>query len=182
VNFCPGGGILQKESVMDIKELAEHARSFFESKTRPNSEEIFWSMTRRHPSWVRDMLFHIHDDGDIFPDDYKYEYVVDFLDLLSDGVDPEEPQLEPDPYTHDLLKWLGSHSVRIGYVDEAAEDFGHSANGGVVGDIMQGQVREKEEVFNLVVEALKDRLEAIEGGVEDEFEGDPKGVKEWRPR
>lgn len=169
---------------VDIKELAEHARSFFESSARRDDpEQQYWHMTRRHPTWIRDMLFHIHDDGNILPDDYKYEYTVDALDLLVDGVDPEDPQIESDVYTHDLMKWLGSHSVRIAYVDETVEDLGHSADGGIVGDIMQGQAREKEEVFNLVVEALNERLEEIEAGAEDEYEGeDPKSVKDWRPR
>lgn len=164
---------------MDIKELAEHARSFF--TTHKRGEEEIYVTEKRHPTWIHKMIFRIHDNGNILPDDYKYEYTVDALDLLAEGNDPEDTQLEPDVYNHDLLKWLASHLERVGYVDEAAEDMGHSDQG-IIGDIAQGQWREKDEVFHLVVDALKERLEAIEAGEDEEFEGDPKGVKEWRPR
>lgn len=165
---------------MDIKELAEHARSFFKTKTRPGETENIWVHKERYPAWIREMLFSVHDNGKIMPDDYKYEYTVNALDALVEGMDPDEPELEADVYSSALLAWLSSHLERAGYVDEATKDMGHSDQG-IMGDIMSGQWREKEEVFGIVVQALRKRLDAIEDGVRETFETDPRGVKEWRP-
>lgn len=165
---------------MEIQELAEYAKSFIESKTRPEGE-MFWSMKDRRPDWIRDMVTAVHDNGSWLPDDFKYQMIVQSLDLLSEGVDPEEPQLEPDVYTHDLNKWFVSHLERAGYVDEATADMGHSDQG-VVGDLMMGQIREKEEIFNRVVQALRERLEAIERDEPETFEeSGPSDPHTWWP-
>jgi hypothetical protein len=165
---------------MDIKELAKYALSFFETFEREKPAETFYKTKRRHPTWLHEMIFAVHDNGKIMPDDYKYEFIVNALDALVEGMDPDEPELEADVYNSALLAWLGSHSERVGYVNEATKDMGHS-DLGIMGDIMSGQWREKEEVFGIVVQALRKRLDAIEDGVRETFETDPKGVKEWRP-
>lgn len=143
---------------MEIDELARYAREFFETGTRPDGES-FWTLTDRYPTWVHDMAQEAH--GEMFPDDYKYEYVVDVLDSLEDGTHPDEPALEPDVYNTDRLKWLSSHLERAGFVDEAVENFGHSDQG-VLGDIGFGQLYEKEQVWGTVVQQLRERLDEIE--------------------
>jgi hypothetical protein len=169
----------------DISDLAEHALKFFETTQRPGAaaEERIWVTKKRHPIWIKAMLFKVHEDGRWFPDDYKYEYTVDALNALYEDMNPDEPEIESDVYTSDLQTWLASHRERLGYVDEAVKEMGHSEQG-IEGDMMMGQWREKSDVFGIVVATLRDRLEEIEAGVEEDFEGPPeKGpIRGWKPR
>jgi hypothetical protein len=172
---------------LDIVELAEHARKYFVQNRRPPQKPgeegtLFWETKKRLPKWIYDLVFRIHDEGHWFPDDYKYEYIVDALDAFSEGMNPDEIQVEADPYN--LLAWLASHGQRAGLVDEAVENYGHSKEG-ILGDVAFGQVYEKEGVFQVVADALRERLEAIEAGEREQFidkSGEPAGPKEWSPR
>ncbi len=71
-----------EEGAMEIQELADHANSYF-IRGKRDSGETFWTLKRRHPVWIKDMIQAAH--GDMFPDDYKYEFVVDTLDALEEG-------------------------------------------------------------------------------------------------
>ena len=171
---------------MDIQELATHALRFFERRTRRRGEDEtqFYTLTDRHPTWVKEMVYSAHED--MMPNDYKYQYVVDTLDALSEGQDPEEAlyEIEADVYNYDLLRWLESHGERVGFVDEATRELGHNAELGIIGDIMMGQVQEKQQVWQSVVSSLRERLEAIEMEEPEIFEkrGKKEGRKEWDPR
>lgn len=176
---------------MDIQGLATRAVSYFERRTRPparpgDEPSTFWTLKDRFPTWVQELAHKAH--GEMLPDDFKYETIVDALEALAEGQNPEEPNLEADIYNHDLLTWLASNLERAGYVDEAAEQFGHARDdgprgGGIMGDIAQGQWYEKDEVWRLVAEALNKRLEAIDLGEGEEFEkhGKKAGPKDWTP-
>ena len=171
---------------MGIQELAAHALEYFEQKTRGEGEEAtrFWTMTNQHPIWVKEMIHKAHED--MMPDDYKYEYVVDTLDALNEDRDPEEGayEIEADVYNYDLITWLRSNLQRVGFVDEAVEQMGHSRDMGVMGDLMMGQVEEKRQVWQSVVESLRERLEEIEEGVREKFESrgkvDRPGARGWQ--
>lgn len=165
----------------DIQKLAEYANRFFERKKR--GEEDFYALKDRYPTWIYDMVFQVHDKGHWTPDDYKYLYVVEALDHLLEGMNPEEPELESDVYTSDLLKWFSSHRERMGIVDEAVKEMGWDEERGIEGAIALGQWREKEEVFRLVVEALEERLRDIEAGIGEGFrsKGKTEGVLDWEP-
>jgi hypothetical protein len=132
---------------------AQEARDWFETATRPDDSR-YWRKKHECPEWIEEMVHAAHDDGDMLPDDYRYEYIVNALDLLADGVDPAEPEIEADPYTHDLTEWMGSHSWRREYVNDAIKDLD-------IKDInhamMEGQVAEKTEIFHAVVRALEER-------------------------
>lgn len=176
------------EEVEPIKALADYAYKFFEHKKRGEAEDAkrFWALTNRYPTWIEAMVRVVHDDSQWLPDDYKYQYIIDTLNNLSEGWDPEEGMydLEADVYNHDLLEWLGSHNARAEYVDEVVEETGWPKDGGLFVALQYGQQREMQEVWNHVVEALKSRLVDIEDGVEETFERfgkGPEGVKEWRP-
>lgn len=174
------------EEEMNLEKLAERAKDFFEVKTRGEGREAesFYKLADRHPTWVYDMVYAVHDKGEWFPDDIKYDYIVAALDLIEDGVDPDEPQIEPDVYNSDLIKWLASNGTRTTYVDEAVSDFGWSDNQGIIGALANGQQREREEVFHRVHEALKERLREIERGEEEVFKkrgGKTEGWQDWVP-
>ena len=168
---------------MDIQKLAEHAGNFFERKQR--GEDEIYTLKNRHPTWLYDMVFAVHDKGHWLPDDYKYQFIVEALDHLSEGMNPEEPELEADVYTTDLMDWLASHRERLGIVDEAVNELGWNKEGGIETAISLGQWREKEDVFRRVVEALQGRLDDIEAGVGEVFKtrsGGTEGVLDWMPK
>jgi len=139
---------------MELQKLAQEVRKYFED--HPHKENTF-RMKDEAPQWVQDMVFEAHED--FAPDDYKYNYVVEALDALASG-DMEGETLKPEVYNYQLLNWLGSNMKRIGYVDEAREDYGPSE--GIMQDIMMGQRKEKLEVFNIVRSCLEERAEEKE--------------------
>ncbi len=171
---------------MDIQELAVHALTFFERRGRQRGdvETHFYTLTERHPTWVKDMVYTAHED--MMPNDYKYQYVVDTLDALSEGQDPDDglSDIEADVYNYDLLKWVQSHGERVGFVDEVVSELGHHPDLGMIGDLMMGQVQEKQQVWQSVVSSLRERLDDIEMEVPESFarRGKKTGRKDWDPR
>lgn len=165
----------------EIQKLSEYANQFFVS--RKHGEDSIYLLRDRYPTWIYDMVYAVHDKGNWYPDDYKYQLIVEALDHLSEGMNPEEPELEADVDTSDLLKWFSSHRERMGIVDEAVDEFGWDKERGIEGAISMGQWREKEDVFRRVVEALRERLNDIESGTPEEFKnrGRTEGVLDWEP-
>jgi len=147
------------------QELAAEASSCFETAKRTQSGKTFYKTKDDTPQWVEDMIRDAH--GDMLPDDHKYEFVVEALDHISERDNPDEPELEPDIYYHELKDWLSSSNERSVYVDEAVADFGHSKDG-IDGDIAMGNLREKEEVYWAVLQAVRDELESMEEEDEEE--------------
>jgi hypothetical protein len=146
---------------MDVKTLAQQARNWFEYKKRDSGAE-FWCTSSDLPRWVQDLCLAAHNDGNISPDDVRYEYIVSALDAIANYGDSEDAQqaaTEADIYTSDLLEWLSSRVDRFAYVDEAIEEYGEF--GSIIGAITAGQVKEREEVYFSVLKSLHDRLEEI---------------------
>lgn len=173
---------------MDLKEIAEEVRDYFETKERPPQKPgeeptRFYFLKDHRPLWLVDFIRdEIHEGGSWFPDDFKYDTVVEVLDALSEGQDPDELNLEADVYVSDLVAWLSSHNERAGLVDEATEQFGHSKDG-VIGDISLGQWYEKDQIARMVFDVLKEHHDDEEWEMEDVREPRPKtGPKEWSPR
>lgn len=151
---------------MTIEEQAKNALSFFKSVNR-RSESI-WRLKDGTPKWVRDLVFKAHESGQILPNDYRYAYIVESLRLIGEG--EEEPEFEADVYTFDLFAWLASNIRRQYYCDEAIQNYGGELDS-IVKIIAQGQIREKEEVHNLVLNFLREFVDteiAVEEG-EDPF-------------
>lgn len=141
---------------MTLQELATKVRKEFTQDTR-TATGTFWKRDSNAGDWIYDMCHDVH--AGMFPDDYKYEFIVEALDLLADYGDPDDilNDLQPDVCNHELIDWLGSHGERQGYCDEIMQE---GTNYQTIMDvIMAGQLREKEEVLGLVRQALEDRLE-----------------------
>ena len=144
----------------NLQQLAAEARKYF---TTENPRNV-WSRTDEAPEWVREMMYGVH--GEMLPDDYKYAFTVDALDILEErgDEDPDElgDEVEPDIYTADLFDWYNSHAHRTGYLDEAVEE-------GLVEPIADStelavalgvaQYLERREVFGLVAQALQEQLD-----------------------
>src|SRR5690606_30767281 len=86
------------------------------------------------PEWVKDLSRAAHDDGRILPDDWRFEFIGDALDLIGDMGDVEDVDDIRERfrewfgggayvYTAEQLAWIASSGERPGYCDEAAEEF-----------------------------------------------------------
>lgn len=141
-----------------IQERAEEARSHFEQIKR--GDDQIWSVKDSAPQWVTDLAHHAH--GDMMPDDWRYQFIVDALDILAEEENPDNYVIaldaDVDVYTGELLAWLGSRLDRTSYVNEALEECGRDAiapeEPNIVKDIMAGQYKEREEVLYLVRDFL----------------------------
>jgi hypothetical protein len=154
--------------VDNIKSLASFALGAFTNKRRANGDN-FLCLKDNAVDWVKDLVYKAH--GEMAPDDYKYGYVYDALDCIADGRDPSEfdnvgemydypeylaERIEADIYTHDLYSWLSSNLTRAGYVDDYLEQVAPAAKDGIVEMIRNGQVLERTEVLEIVVQYLVD--------------------------
>lgn len=138
-----------------IKAAAEEALRFFKKGTRTSGEDYWY--TDSEPEWVRDLRYDAH--GDMMPDDWKHEFIVESLNHVMDLDDPDDgPELEADPYHSELLSWLSSNLIRMSYVDDGVSDAGWPSDGGIMAAISYGQLREKEEVFFSVLNSLKEHV------------------------
>lgn len=151
-----------------VQSLAKELSAAFTRGKRDNGDEYIF-LRDGSPRWMQDVCFEAHKDGSpgimgeagqgaMSPDDWRYSFIEEAADALAEMQDSEDEsevfgRIEADIYTYELTRWLNSRADRIGYVDEAVSDFGHGAS--IINDIMAGQIREKEEVFGLVREALK---------------------------
>jgi len=144
---------------MTVQELAEEYYKYFEYKERDNGDR-FVCLKDDRPEELRDLVYKAHDK--MMPDDYKYQYIHDAIEMIADADDDrlEEPEIEPDVYDSDLFDWLSSNLTRQYYVDEAVNDIGHGKS--ITDDIMYGQVEEKREVYFSVLESLRDITEEME--------------------
>lgn len=150
--------------VETIQALAAEYRAIFTQKQR--GDETIWVVADEHREAntgdVMELMAAVHEDRNILPDDYRYAYTVEALDIIAESEDPDEAEheLEADYQTADLVAWLGS-GLRYAYVDEVVSELGHS-DMGVIGDIMAGQVLEKQEVFYVVRGFLEAKDQARE--------------------
>lgn len=103
------------------------------------------------PERVIDLVREAH--GDFLPDDYRYEYIKESLELIAQDVEDAEESLEADTYNADLLKWVSSNLNRMAYVDQALEE----CKCAFLGEYLAiGQLTERQEVFTLVLSSLEE--------------------------
>jgi len=140
---------------MTVQELAKEALRYFIRKRREDGSE-YVAVTKDRPEWVHQMVYAAHNDGEILPDDWRYEFVLESLYAIEDS-DPDELdelELEADASNSALLEWLNSSMRRVSYVDEAIEELGWT--GHVMDAIEHGQYIEKNEVLRIVLEFLRE--------------------------
>jgi hypothetical protein len=135
---------------MTIQELAQQYADIFIYKKRENGESFI--ALRKDDETLTTLIRNAH--GDMLPDDYKYEYVHNALEAITQCEledDIIDISMEPDCYNSDLLKWLSSNLTRSNYVDETVLNFGYSS---LFQTLMLAQQLEREEVLHSVVESL----------------------------
>lgn len=138
---------------MSIQRLAKEARECFVLKERPDGE-AFWAVKDGSPPWVRDLCFKAHDNGEILPDDWRYRFIVESLETLSECEDPYDVYIETYSYSGELLKWLSSSLTRLRWVEEAVEGMDWGDRFDMLLALQAGQLHEKEHVFNVVLNEL----------------------------
>jgi len=150
-----------------IRELASQMDDAFTVCKRDSGEQYF-TLKDDAPEWMKDVCRAAHDDGDIMPDDFRYEFIAEAVEIIATRNDFDDAvyEMEPDVYNNELLKWVGSSLSRASYVDDAAEEYGPAAS--LFEGLARGQLAEKHEVFHQVLEALRE----LEEDAEDEPDDD----------
>jgi len=146
-----------------IQELAREALECFVLKERPDGE-AFWTLKEDAPLWIRDLCYRAHDDGEILPDDWRYRFIVEALETLSECEDPYDVYIETYTHSGELLNWFASSLARLQWVEEAVEGMDWEGGFDLLLALQAGQLMEKEEVLDLVREFLE---RMIEEGEED---------------
>ncbi len=146
-----------------IRKLASEALTYFVHSTRTNGG-TYWRCTQGTPEWVSDLCYAAHNDGQMGPDDWRYEFIQECLSAI---VDETEDDLEADIYTHQLTAWLASRADRYCYVDDAVQEYGGEP-GSIIDQLMLGQLQEKREVMSQIVYYLEQRQEELEDDLDDD--------------
>lgn len=159
-----------------IKDLASQFSQAFVGAERTNGDK-FRKLRDGSPQWMRDVCLAAH--GDMMPDDWRYEFIEAAADAIAEceSDDPSEAidTIEVDIYTSDLTRWLASRTDRYGYCDEFMEEFGGDFKD-TVSLIAGGQEWERREVFNLVLDALRDLASDDDESEEPDDEPNPSDV------
>ncbi len=145
-----------------IQELASEYSNMFETKTRTNGDKFLCVKDECKDESLTNFIHKIHDD--MLPDDYKYQFIVECLDAISENIDFNDIHIEADIYNYELLKWVSSHSIRQGYCDDALEAYQGAKDLTLMQIISEGQFIEKNEVLHYTYNFLTDILEEINNG------------------
>lgn len=144
--------------MITIQQLAAQYTELFITKTRDNGDRFLHlhdSVDDNHP--LHKLVYNAHDG--MMPDDYKYQFVLDSLNDISESDDTYDIYLEADCYTSNVLKWLSSNLTRLGYCDEALE---RSYNLKSISELITaGQQIEMEEVLDSVRTSLQPIVDNI---------------------
>ena len=143
-----------------VKEAAEALYKATERATRDDGKE-YVRVRDGSPQWMQDACHAAH--GDLFPDDWRYRFIEDCAEVLSENNDREnaEERLgfaeDSYPYNHERIDWLGSHGHRPDYCDTARDEFG-MANPDILDLIAWGMDAERHEVFALLYDFLEEMV------------------------
>lgn len=133
-----------------------------------------WVTFRDRTDWEDTLFRDAH--GDMFPDDWRYEFIEDALSVIADTDETlEDYEIEEAfdewfdgayVYTHQITGWLHSRVDRYGYVNDWINDVG--ADDDIIRSLSGGMYREAREVFDSVLASLRRRVEDICAEAQDE--------------
>lgn len=162
------GGTVEPEP---IEQLAAEALGYFQTKTRDSGED-FVSLTDDRPEWLFNLVYAAHDG--MLPDDYRYKAVRNAISAIADGSDPDDPHEwadgAVDVHTAGLTAWLASSLSRVGYCDDAAAEYGTdpAEENPTIRRLQLGQYAELAEVYAVVVDQLREQLDARDDDDDDQ--------------
>jgi hypothetical protein len=149
-------------SVPTLQTLAEEVRAGFTLDKRTDGSE-YWTRRDKSERWITDLCHEAH--GDMMPDDVRYEYIVDALDIIAEHGDDadaaESLDSNVDIYNSDRTAWLASHNGRQEYADRAVSD-GLCDGADIMQTLGCAQYLEREEVYGSVLASLQAQLEEVE--------------------
>jgi hypothetical protein len=141
------------------------ALSYFEKRTRENGDK-YLCLKDDKPEWVYKLVYAAHYDGYSYqlPNDYRYEFIYDALTIISENEDHDD-QYEAiwnsiDENTYDLTGWLHSRNDRYSYCEEAMKDYSNQSE--FMQILRDGQFKERNEVYQSVLESLEDYIDTLE--------------------
>lgn len=147
-----------------ISHLAEEFYKAFEWKTRTNGEK-YVALKENSPEWMTSAVHAAH--ADMLPDDWRYKMIRHVLDYMGEqGEDLDEDSKYQicddmvDVYTMHLVDWLTSHGRRVGYVDDANDEYGPSGN--LEAMLQRGQYMEIEEIYDALFSFLEEMVDEEE--------------------
>lgn len=154
-----------------LSSIATEALALFTNEgTRKSTDtgRTIWTIADHNacPQWVKDLCHAAHTDpdgGDMMPDDWRYEMIVEALDLLADCDDEDDAQERADEaeapvYNAERLRWLASHLWRASYCDDGAKEFGDE-RADTLSRLACGYLYEWRIVFASVLASVKDEAE-----------------------
>jgi hypothetical protein len=136
----------------NIRILASQYLEMFERLNRSDGISTWKVRDDVENDQLRQLIHDAHEE--MFPDDYKYNFIVDALSMIADGCDIDDPLIEYDVYYNQLIWWLASHSDRIWYCNEYG-----MYHDNIMSIIQSGQFHERLDVFLSVVNSLKNILD-----------------------
>ena len=109
--------------------------------------------------WVRQIVRNVHKKYDIRNDSFAHRFIVDALVALIDASNVDAARLLLAENVHlttpSLLKWVGSHDVRVKYADRAIQKSVEDQEECTLPRLLwQAQLNEREDIFNVVYEGL----------------------------
>jgi hypothetical protein len=160
-----------------LQALAADYSSRFEQKTRDNGRTFYCVKDGQETEALSNLCQHAH--GDMLPDDWKYDFIVDALDAIGEAqnADCASDYLHDYIYNADCTAWLASHLDRADFCDQAARDMGFNPDkNGIFSLIGWGLRAEQEEVLAEVLAALRVIVEDSGFTPDDEL---PEGAQSW---
>lgn len=149
-----------------VSAKALEALEFFEVRERAADigGGLFVAKRDDAPEWVQELMYAIHQDGYLLPDDWHYQVTRDALSYLANIGDdiPDDVEFSEsavDIYTADLNRWLSETAGAHDYCDEAlAEFWADGAADSLSAQIQAGQGLAAMRICGLVTSALESEL------------------------
>jgi hypothetical protein len=123
------------------------------SERRWRTERVsFWALRSDAPAELRDLV--AVAQGEFYRDPWRYDFIVQALNVIALVTNPEQVELDNTISNLGLLEWFASSPLRAGYVDRAIQDYGLPP-GGIMEAILLGQAKEEEEIYQIVLDELR---------------------------
>ena len=145
-----------------IQQLAAATSAqFTRGQRNDNAGRPVWIRKHSAGDWIRSMCMDAHDG---LPNDWTYAFIVASLDAIAEFSSADEDCDERHEAvdgivsicTHELHSWAADgHSH---YVDRAQQELGTPADASMDQRLMTGQFLHIDEVFQVVYDALSERL------------------------
>lgn len=138
-----------------LKRKANEFAQYFEQRTerRWRTERLlFWALRSDAPEELRDLV--VVAQGPFYRDPWRYDFIVQAFNIIAVVDNPDDVELANTISNLGLLEWFASTPSRAIYVDRAIQEFGMPA-GGIIDAILQGQAKEEEEIYQIVLDELR---------------------------